>query len=167
MSSSASSIPRTTKSHQRISACGEPVGGASPSTVSSTSVRDAVCSLAGDHHGSIYPASAASSSRPPARRPPSQPVRPCSGYMMTPRLPLGRVSSTDQQLVRREQSRRLYLPPSRECHRTVGMVFSRQQRDPLLPGLNSGDSGCFSDTVSQGAAEVCEEFYDTLYRRVL
>ena len=42
------------------------------------------------------------------------------------------------------------------------MVFSRQQRDPLLPGLNSGDSGCFLDTVSQGAAEVCEEFYDTL-----
>ena len=43
------------------------------------------------------------------------------------------------------------------------MVFSRQQRDPLLPGLNSGDSGCFLDTVSQGAAEVCEEFYDTLF----
>ena len=42
------------------------------------------------------------------------------------------------------------------------MVFSRQQRDPLLPGLNSGDSGCFLDTVFQGAAEVCEEFYDTL-----
>ena len=46
------------------------------------------------------------------------------------------------------------------------MVFSRQQRDPLLPGLNSGDSGCFLDTVSQGAAEVCEEFYDTLYREL-
>ena len=43
------------------------------------------------------------------------------------------------------------------------MVFSRQQRDPLLPGLNSGDSGCFLDTVSQGAAEVREEFYDTLF----
>jgi hypothetical protein len=28
--------------------------------------------------------------------------------------------------------------------------------------LNGDDIGCFLDTVSRGATEVCEEFYDTL-----
>jgi hypothetical protein len=31
----------------------------------------------------------------------------------------------------------------------VGMVLSQRQRDLILPGLDSGDSGCFSDTISR------------------
>ena len=48
------------------------------------------------------------------------------------------------------------------CHRTVGMVFGYRLRGLLSPLLNGGDIGCFLGTVSQGATEVCEEFYDTL-----
>jgi len=42
------------------------------------------------------------------------------------------------------------------------MVFSKQQRAPLLPGLNSSDTGCFSNPALWVIAEVREEFYDTL-----
>jgi hypothetical protein len=48
------------------------------------------------------------------------------------------------------------------CHRTVGTVFGYGSRGPLSPILNSDNNGCFSDTVFRVAAEVCEEFYDTL-----
>ena len=41
------------------------------------------------------------------------------------------------------------------------MVYSQHQRVPLLPGLNSSNTGCFSDAAFRVAAEVCEEFYDT------
>jgi hypothetical protein len=44
-------------------------------------------------------------------------------------------------------------------------VFSKQQRAPLLPGLNSGDTGCFSDAAFWVIAEVREEFYDTLNKQ--
>ena len=43
------------------------------------------------------------------------------------------------------------------------MVFDYWSRGLLSPLLDDGDIGCFLDTVSRGAAEVCDEFYDTLY----
>ena len=42
------------------------------------------------------------------------------------------------------------------------MVFEFGSRDPLLPILNSGNTICFSDTVSRDVEKVGEEFYDTL-----
>jgi hypothetical protein len=42
------------------------------------------------------------------------------------------------------------------------MVFGYELRGLLSPLLNGGDIGCFLDTVSRGATEVCEEFYDAL-----
>ena len=42
------------------------------------------------------------------------------------------------------------------------MVFGYRLRGLLSPLLNGGDISCFLDTVSRGATEVCEEFYDTL-----
>ena len=52
-------------------------------------------------------------------------------------------------------------------HRTVGMVFGYRFRGLLLPLLDGGDVSCFLETVSRGATEVCEEFYDTLTDIVL
>ncbi len=42
------------------------------------------------------------------------------------------------------------------------MVFGYRLEGLLSPLLNEGDIGCFLDTVSRGATEVCEEFYATL-----
>ena len=48
------------------------------------------------------------------------------------------------------------------CHRRVGMVFGYRLRGLLSPLLNDGNIRWLLDTVSRGATEVCEEFYDTL-----
>ncbi|WP_396276214.1 helix-turn-helix domain-containing protein [Haloarcula sp. 1CSR25-25] len=51
------------------------------------------------------------------------------------------------------------------CHKTVSMAFGHGQRSPLSLLLNGGDILYLSDIVFRGAAEVCEEFYDTPLRK--
>ena len=40
------------------------------------------------------------------------------------------------------------------------MVFSQQQRTPLLAGLYGGDISCFLDAAFRLVTEMCEAFYD-------
>jgi len=42
------------------------------------------------------------------------------------------------------------------------MVFGYSSRGPLPLILNGGNINCFLDAVPRRAAEVCEEFYDSL-----